>query len=29
MTGVWMAAPMTEVVTLGITGAFLHREESR
>ena len=29
MTGVWMAAPMTEAVTLGITGAFLLREKSR
>lgn len=26
MTGVWLAAPVTEVVTLGITGGFLRRE---
>ena len=26
MTGVWMAAPVTEAVTLGITGWYLHRE---
>lgn len=27
MTGVWLAAPVTEVVTLGITVVFLQREE--
>lgn len=26
MTGVWMAAPVTEVVTMGITAGFLYRE---
>ena len=26
MTGVWMAAPVTEVVTIGITAGFLYRE---
>lgn len=26
MTGVWMAAPVTEAVTLGITGVFLYQE---
>ena len=28
MTGVWMAAPVTELVTLGATGAFLGRERA-
>ncbi len=27
MTGVWLAAPVTEAVTLGITGWFLREEE--
>jgi len=27
MTGVWMAAPVTEVITLGITSVFLKREK--
>ena len=29
MTGVWLAAPVTEAVTLGITGFFLKREGNR
>lgn len=29
MTGVWLAAPVTEAVTLGITGGFLYRERVR
>lgn len=29
MTGVWLAAPVTEAVTLGITGGFLYREGRR
>lgn len=28
MTGVWMAAPVTEAVTMLITGGFLYREKS-
>lgn len=28
MTGVWLAAPVTEAVTLGITGGFLRRESN-
>lgn len=29
MTGVWLAAPVTEAVTLGMTGVFLRRERRR
>ncbi len=29
MTGVWLAAPVTEAVTLVITGFFLKREGNR
>ncbi|RKJ00991.1 hypothetical protein D7X87_21630 [bacterium D16-54] len=29
MTGVWLAAPVTEVMTLGITVWFLRRETRR
>ena len=29
MTGVWLAAPVTEAVTLGITGRFLWEERRR
>ena len=29
MTGVWMAAPVTELVTLGATGVFLRRDREK